>query len=75
MENRGNEVVGRIVVGVRKGQLKFSLLDDYKAFRVAQDGTIYTKEALDREVRSSYFITVIAQLGRAERYYQVSAKN
>ncbi|CAH1400249.1 unnamed protein product, partial [Nezara viridula] len=70
-ENKAGDIVGRIVVGVRKGNPKFSLLDDFSAFSIAQDGTLYTKAALDRELRSSYFITVVAQIGRAERYFQV----
>ncbi|XP_066903672.1 cadherin-89D isoform X2 [Halyomorpha halys] len=70
-ENKAGDIVGRIVVGVRKGNPKFSLLDDFSAFSIAQDGTLYTKAALDRELRSSYFMTVVAQIGRAERYYQV----
>lgn len=74
-ENKAGDEVGRIVVGVRKGNPKFSLLDDFSAFSIAQDGTLYTKAALDREIRSSYFITVVAQIGRAERYYQVSKKS
>ncbi|KAL1115659.1 hypothetical protein AAG570_005949, partial [Ranatra chinensis] len=78
-ENLSGAMVGRIVAGVKSGTrsrpLRFSIANQGEAtaslFAVSQDGTLYTQKELDREVRDTYFITVVAHSGRGDRYYQV----
>lgn len=64
-ENRPNTLIGQLLFqNVTEGSLKFTIANERDVLdeiKIAQNGSIYTIKALDREERDIYRLTIIAE--------------
>jgi Cadherin domain len=75
-ENHASMLVGKLPLPQHQRDTQFLLVnkDLSDLFAVSPDGSLYTKKGLDREERSSYHLTIIAEnrgIVKGEGIYQV----